>query len=120
MLLGRAVIQCPRRGDDAGSSDDLFVFYNFILFPLSITFLATNLIYLKTSYKYSPRMPTDLPYAAEAESSLSPDELEVLRRQYYREIEQGHVTIQSKFNYGKSLLSTVLRKDSDCIQVGAS
>lgn len=65
-------------------------------------------------------MPTDLPYAAEAESSLSPDELEVLRRQYYREIEQGHVTIQSKFNYGKCLLSTVLRKDSDCIQVGAS
>ncbi|OXG25281.1 mitochondria fission 1 protein [Cryptococcus neoformans Ze90-1] len=51
-------------------------------------------------------MPTDLPYAAEAESSLSPDELEVLRRQYYREIEQGHVTIQSKFNYGWGLIKS--------------
>nr|KIR85669.1 mitochondria fission 1 protein [Cryptococcus tetragattii IND107] len=49
-------------------------------------------------------MPTDLPYAAEAESSLSPDELEVLRRQYYKEIEQGHVTIQSKFNYDAQLM----------------
>lgn len=45
-------------------------------------------------------MPTDLPYAAEAESSLSREELDVLRTQYYKEIEQGHVTTQSKFNYG--------------------
>ncbi|WVQ79468.1 mitochondria fission 1 protein [Cryptococcus sp. DSM 104549] len=51
-------------------------------------------------------MPTDLPYAAEAEVSLSPDELEVLRRQYYKEIEQGHVTIQSKFNYGWGLVKS--------------
>lgn len=64
-------------------------------------------------------MPTDLPYAAEAESSLSPDELEVLRRQYYKEIEQGHVTIQSKFNYGKTFPVIVLRQGPDCIQVGA-
>ncbi|EKD03028.1 fission-related protein [Trichosporon asahii var. asahii CBS 8904] len=42
---------------------------------------------------------TDLPYAAEAETSLSYDELEVLRNQYYKEIESGHVTTQSKFNY---------------------
>lgn len=65
---------------------------------------------------------TDLPYAAEAETSLGYDELEVggksandtlyelytllmrtlqvLRNQYYKEIESGHVTTQSKFNYG--------------------
>lgn len=91
-------------------------------------------------------MPTDLPYAAEAESSLGYDELEVssafqvrtasqpgqiatvahgvalywngttgredqliiavqvLRTQYYKEIEQGHVTTQSKFNYGEPWL----------------
>jgi len=47
---------------------------------------------------------TDLPYAAEAEISLSFDELEVLRTQYYKEIEQGHVTTQSKFNYGWGLV----------------
>ncbi|KAK1923857.1 mitochondria fission 1 protein [Papiliotrema laurentii] len=51
-------------------------------------------------------MPTDLPYAAEAESSLSFDELEVLRTQYYKEIEQGHVTTQSKFNYGWGLIKS--------------
>ncbi|RSH93631.1 mitochondrial membrane protein [Saitozyma podzolica] len=45
-------------------------------------------------------MPTELPYAAEAETSLAPEELDVLRSQYYKEIEQGHVTTQSKFNYG--------------------
>ncbi|KAK4685102.1 hypothetical protein P7C73_g5054, partial [Tremellales sp. Uapishka_1] len=49
---------------------------------------------------------TDLPYAAEAESSLSYEELEVLRTQYYREIEQGHVTTQSKFNYGWGLVKS--------------
>jgi len=27
--------------------------------------------------------------------------LQVLRTQYYKEIEQGHVTTQSKFNYGE-------------------
>lgn len=47
-------------------------------------------------------MGTDLPYAAEAETSLSREELDVLRKQYYKEIEQGHVTTQSKFNYGES------------------
>ncbi|BEI84750.1 hypothetical protein CcaverHIS002_0501510 [Cutaneotrichosporon cavernicola] len=49
---------------------------------------------------------TDLPYAAEAESSLSYDELEVLRNQYYKEIESGHVTTQSKFNYGWGLVKS--------------
>lgn len=47
---------------------------------------------------------TELPYAAEAEISLSPEELNVLRAQYYKEIESGHVTTQSKFNYGRLLL----------------
>ncbi|KAI9631710.1 uncharacterized protein MKK02DRAFT_21310 [Dioszegia hungarica] len=51
-------------------------------------------------------MPTDLPYAAEAESSLSSEELAVLRSQYYKEIEQGHVTTQSKFNYGWALVKS--------------
>ncbi|WVR08333.1 mitochondria fission 1 protein [Kwoniella sp. DSM 27419] len=51
-------------------------------------------------------MPTELPYAAEAETSLSPAELEVLRTQYYKEIEQGHVTTQSKFNYGWGLVKS--------------
>ncbi|RSH78396.1 mitochondrial membrane protein [Apiotrichum porosum] len=49
---------------------------------------------------------TDLPYAAEAESSLGYDELEVLRNQYYKEIESGHVTTQSKFNYGWGLVKS--------------
>ncbi|BEI93693.1 uncharacterized protein CcaverHIS019_0601520 [Cutaneotrichosporon cavernicola] len=49
---------------------------------------------------------TDLPYAAEAESSLNYDELEVLRNQYYKEIESGHVTTQSKFNYGWGLVKS--------------
>ncbi|CAK9779491.1 mitochondrial fission 1 protein [Cutaneotrichosporon oleaginosum] len=49
---------------------------------------------------------TDLPYAAEAECSLSYDELEVLRNQYYKEIESGHVTTQSKFNYGWGLVKS--------------
>ncbi|ORX38029.1 mitochondria fission 1 protein [Kockovaella imperatae] len=51
-------------------------------------------------------MPTELPYAAEAESSLSFEELDVLKRQYYKEIEDGHVTTQSKFNYGWGLIKT--------------
>ncbi|GFZ50262.1 Mitochondria fission 1 protein [Saitozyma sp. JCM 24511] len=51
-------------------------------------------------------MPTELPYAAEAETSLAPEELDVLRSQYYKEIEQGHVTTQSKFNYGWGLVKS--------------
>ncbi|KAJ9107674.1 hypothetical protein QFC21_001134 [Naganishia friedmannii] len=45
-------------------------------------------------------MPTDLPYAADAEESLAFDELEVLRNQYEKEQVQKHVTTQTKFNYG--------------------
>ncbi|WVQ66599.1 mitochondria fission 1 protein [Kwoniella sp. B9012] len=51
-------------------------------------------------------MPTELPYAAEAETSLGYEELQVLKTQYYKEIEQGHVTTQSKFNYGWGLVKS--------------
>jgi fission 1 protein len=64
-------------------------------------------------------MPTELPYAIDAETPLEPEELEVLRTQYYKEIEQGHVTTQSKFNYGErplfssSLLDRLRRYPGD-------
>lgn len=67
-------------------------------------------------------MPTELPYAADAEESLAFDELEVrnqkgytevqicvtdtffpqqvLKNQYEKEQAQKHVTTQTKFNYG--------------------
>ncbi|KAL5492278.1 FIS1 [Sanghuangporus weigelae] len=51
-------------------------------------------------------MPTDLPYAADAEQSLSYDELEVLRLQYEKEVEAGHVTVQTKFNYAWGLVKS--------------
>ncbi|KXN86626.1 Mitochondria fission 1 protein [Leucoagaricus sp. SymC.cos] len=53
-------------------------------------------------------MSTELPYAADAEDSLSYDELEVLRRQYQKEISAGHVTIQTKFNYAWGLIKSPL------------
>ncbi|CAG7847776.1 Mitochondria fission 1 protein [Serendipita indica DSM 11827] len=55
-------------------------------------------------------MHTDLPYAADAEVSLSYDELEVLRRQFQREEEQGHVTTQTKFNYAWGLVKSPQRE----------
>ncbi|EPT01311.1 hypothetical protein FOMPIDRAFT_1023387 [Fomitopsis schrenkii] len=55
-------------------------------------------------------MPTELPYAADAEVSLSYDELEVLRLQYQRELAQSHVTIQTKFNYAWGLVKSPLRE----------
>ncbi|GJE91021.1 mitochondrial fission protein Fis1 domain-containing protein [Phanerochaete sordida] len=54
-------------------------------------------------------MPTDLPYAADAEVSLSYDELQVLRTQYEREVEQSHVTIQTKFNFAWGLVKSPFR-----------
>ncbi|KIM32739.1 hypothetical protein M408DRAFT_326482 [Serendipita vermifera MAFF 305830] len=54
-------------------------------------------------------MPTDLPYAADAEVSLSYDELEVLRLQYMREEGAGHVTTQTKFNYAWGLVKSPQR-----------
>ncbi|PFH51888.1 hypothetical protein AMATHDRAFT_141310 [Amanita thiersii Skay4041] len=51
-------------------------------------------------------MPTDLPYAADAELSLSYDELEVLRLQYQKELAQAHVTVQTTFNYAWGLVKS--------------
>jgi fission 1 protein len=54
-------------------------------------------------------MPTELPYAADAEMSLNYDELEVLRVQYQKELAQNHVTIQTKFNYSWGLVKSPIR-----------
>lgn len=51
-------------------------------------------------------MATDLPYAADAQVSLSYDELEVLRSQYQKELAQSHVTVQTKFNYAWGLVKS--------------
>jgi fission 1 protein len=49
---------------------------------------------------------TELPYAADASVSLTFDELEVLKRQYKKEEEAGHVTVQTKFNYAWGLVKS--------------
>ncbi|KZV71569.1 mitochondrial fission 1 protein [Peniophora sp. CONT] len=54
-------------------------------------------------------MTTDIPYAADAEMSLSFDELEVLKRQYEKEVLAGHITVQSKFNYAWGLVKSPQR-----------
>jgi fission 1 protein len=71
-------------------------------------------------------MSTELPYAADAELSLSYDELEVrivilslhrliflqvLRKQYQKELAQNHVTIQTKFNFSWGLVKSPKRED---------
>ncbi|KAG1741173.1 hypothetical protein DEU56DRAFT_788808 [Suillus clintonianus] len=55
-------------------------------------------------------MATDLPYAADAEVSLSYDELEVLRLQYEKELAQSHITVQTKFNYAWGLVKSPVRE----------
>ncbi|KAF5351578.1 hypothetical protein D9758_007205 [Tetrapyrgos nigripes] len=55
-------------------------------------------------------MTTELPYAADAEVSLSYDELEVLRLQYEKEVSLTHVTVQTKFNYAWGLVKSPLRE----------
>ncbi|KAG1769541.1 hypothetical protein EV702DRAFT_1141111 [Suillus placidus] len=55
-------------------------------------------------------MPTDLPYAADAEVSLSYDEIEVLRLQYEKELAQAHITVQTKFNYAWGLVKSPVRE----------
>ncbi|KAF8636391.1 hypothetical protein AX17_003573 [Amanita inopinata Kibby_2008] len=52
----------------------------------------------------------ELPYAADAEASLSYDELEVLRLQYQKELAQAHVTVQTKFNYSWGLVKSPVRE----------
>ncbi|KAI6112620.1 hypothetical protein F5141DRAFT_1188045 [Pisolithus sp. B1] len=54
-------------------------------------------------------MSSDLPYAADAQVSLSYDELEVLRSQYQKELAQSHVTVQTKFNYAWGLVKSPVR-----------
>ena len=71
-------------------------------------------------------MSTELPYAADAEVSLTFDELEVriymdtsqrllncqvqvLRLQYEKERAQSHITVQTKFNYAWGLVKSPLR-----------
>ncbi|CDW98216.1 hypothetical protein, partial [Sporisorium scitamineum] len=52
-----------------------------------------------------------LPYAADAETSLSPSELQVLKSQYETELAAGHVTTQTKFNYAWGLVKSKQRAD---------
>lgn len=71
-------------------------------------------------------MTTELPYAADAEVSLTYDELEVieepiqclvtqqtqvLKRQYDKEQAQKHVTVQTIFNYAWGLVKSPRRQD---------
>jgi len=55
-------------------------------------------------------MPTELPYAADAEVSLTYDELNVLRLQYQKELAQAHVTVQTKFNYAWGLVKSPMHE----------
>lgn len=58
---------------------------------------------------------TYLPYAADAEVSLSVDELQVLKRQYERE--GDNVRIQTKFNYAWGLIKSQSKREQ---QLGVS
>ena len=75
------------------------------------------------AFPLAPAMPTEVPYAADAEISLTYDELDVLpttfltkidiyriflkvlRLQYEKEL-QDHVTVQTKFNYAWGLVKS--------------
>ncbi|KAI9831073.1 MAG: mitochondrial membrane protein [Phylliscum demangeonii] len=60
----------------------------------------------------SSLLPTDTlvrPDAADAESPLSPDELQTIRKQYEKEGE--NVTLQTKFNYAWGLIKSTLRPE---------
>ncbi|MCJ1355962.1 MAG: mitochondrial membrane protein [Icmadophila ericetorum] len=54
-------------------------------------------------------MGSNLPYAADAESPLRPEELQVLRAQYEKEGE--FVGVQTKFNYSWGLIKSSTRSD---------
>jgi len=53
--------------------------------------------------------PSSLPYAADVESPLKPEELQVLRAQYEKEGE--YVGLQTKFNYAWGLIKSSSRPD---------
>ena len=72
-------------------------------------------------------MPSEVPYAADAEVSLTYDDLEVrqsrrisladakrtlqiLRLQYEKEVQAGFLTMQTKFNYGWGLIKSPMRE----------
>ncbi|KAK9477900.1 hypothetical protein V1514DRAFT_332805 [Lipomyces japonicus] len=50
-----------------------------------------------------------LPYAADAEISLRPEDLEILKNQYQKE--EPFVSIQTKFNYAWGLIKSPVRQD---------
>ncbi|KAH9962038.1 mitochondrial fission 1 protein [Russula compacta] len=52
----------------------------------------------------------EVPHAADAEVSLSSDELQLLRSQYEKEVAQTHVTTQTKFNYARGLVKSPVRE----------
>lgn len=54
-------------------------------------------------------MSPSLPYAADAESPLKPEELQVLRAQY--EKEGDYVVLQTKFNYAWGLIKSNNRQE---------
>jgi fission 1 protein len=51
-----------------------------------------------------------LPYVVDAQTSLTPEELGVLRDQYETETAAGHVTTQTKFNYAWALVKSTSRQ----------
>jgi len=51
-----------------------------------------------------------LPYVVDAETSLSPAELQVLYDQYESEAASGHITTQTKFNYAWALIKSPQRQ----------
>ena len=51
-----------------------------------------------------------LPYVVDAQTSLSPAELQVLHDQYESEAAAGHITTQTKFNYAWALIKSQNRQ----------
>lgn len=51
-----------------------------------------------------------LPYVVDAQTSLSPAELQVLHDQYETEASSGHITTQTKFNYAWALIKSTHRQ----------
>ena len=54
---------------------------------------------------------SSLPYAVDAEQPLHASELQVLRDQFMRELNQGHASTQTKFNYAWGLVKSRSRED---------
>ena len=51
-----------------------------------------------------------LPFVVDAQTSLSPAELQVLHDQYETEASSGHITTQTKFNYAWALIKSTHRQ----------